>query len=229
MINPGFVKTLAFLLATTALTTTASADTFVPAVIVPGQQLTSLPDGSDGVVPLLPDPFSVQFSFGGNSTTGPAGTLTEFVGNDSMISPFGPSGVIFAFGLSVTRGDIASVAFAGFTGFGAAVKVCDSGCIEGEGTVPTVVSRSPNGDLIGFGFGTLLTGSSGGFAIYTNAISFTDPAIVFTDSLGAAVSIEGGFGPAVPEPSTWAMMLLGFGGVGFMAYRRKPKRSSIAA
>jgi hypothetical protein len=28
---------------------------------------------------------------------------------------------------------------------------------------------------------------------------------------------------AVPEPSTWAMMLLGFAGVGFMAYRRKPR------
>ncbi len=26
---------------------------------------------------------------------------------------------------------------------------------------------------------------------------------------------------AVPEPSTWAMLLLGFGGLGFMAYRRK--------
>ena len=28
---------------------------------------------------------------------------------------------------------------------------------------------------------------------------------------------------AVPEPSTWAMMILGFTGVGFMAYRRKSK------
>jgi hypothetical protein len=26
---------------------------------------------------------------------------------------------------------------------------------------------------------------------------------------------------AVPEPSTWAMMILGFIGVGFVAYRRK--------
>jgi hypothetical protein len=27
--------------------------------------------------------------------------------------------------------------------------------------------------------------------------------------------------PAVPEPSTWAMLILGFAGVGFMAYRRR--------
>jgi hypothetical protein len=26
---------------------------------------------------------------------------------------------------------------------------------------------------------------------------------------------------AIPEPSTWAMMILGFAGVGFMAYRRR--------
>jgi PEP-CTERM motif len=29
--------------------------------------------------------------------------------------------------------------------------------------------------------------------------------------------------PAVPEPSTWAMMVLGFAGIGFMAYRRKSR------
>jgi outer membrane lipase/esterase len=33
----------------------------------------------------------------------------------------------------------------------------------------------------------------------------------------------------VPEPSTWAMMLLGFAGVGFMAYRRKSKPAWVAA
>jgi PEP-CTERM motif len=31
------------------------------------------------------------------------------------------------------------------------------------------------------------------------------------------------FTTAVPEPSTWAMMLLGFAGVGLLAYRRKNK------
>jgi PEP-CTERM motif len=32
---------------------------------------------------------------------------------------------------------------------------------------------------------------------------------------------------AVPEPSTWAMMILGFVGVGFMAYRRKQNGPSL--
>jgi hypothetical protein len=33
---------------------------------------------------------------------------------------------------------------------------------------------------------------------------------------------------AVPEPSTWAMMVLGFAGVGFLAYRRNSKSALIA-
>ena len=33
---------------------------------------------------------------------------------------------------------------------------------------------------------------------------------------------------AVPEPSTWAMMILGFAGVGFMTYRRR-KVAALAA
>jgi hypothetical protein len=31
----------------------------------------------------------------------------------------------------------------------------------------------------------------------------------------------------VPEPSTWAMLLLGFAGIGFMAYRRSRKVATI--
>ena len=33
----------------------------------------------------------------------------------------------------------------------------------------------------------------------------------------------------VPEPSTWAMMIIGFAGVAFVAYRRKSRPASIAA
>lgn len=34
---------------------------------------------------------------------------------------------------------------------------------------------------------------------------------------------------AVPEPSTWAMMILGFAGVGFLAYRRRYQSATLAA
>lgn len=37
-----------------------------------------------------------------------------------------------------------------------------------------------------------------------------------------------GIASAVPETSTWAMMILGFFGVGFMAYRRKSKLTMMA-
>ena len=42
-----------------------------------------------------------------------------------------------------------------------------------------------------------------------------------------AFSLQGVSG--VPEPATWAMMILGFAGIGFMAYRRKLKPALMAA
>jgi hypothetical protein len=33
--------------------------------------------------------------------------------------------------------------------------------------------------------------------------------------------------PGVPEPSTWAMMLIGFAGLGFTAYRRTKKSAAV--
>lgn len=40
---------------------------------------------------------------------------------------------------------------------------------------------------------------------------------------------SGDFVVSVPEPSTWAMMVLGFAGVGYLAYRRRNKPAQIAA
>jgi hypothetical protein len=41
------------------------------------------------------------------------------------------------------------------------------------------------------------------------------------DNINYGSDHVGANGPAAPEPATWAMMILGFAGVGFMAYRRK--------
>jgi hypothetical protein len=48
--------------------------------------------------------------------------------------------------------------------------------------------------------------------------------------LDLAIDTTGSFlvRSAVPEPSTWAMMILGFAGVGFMAYRRSRKDQGLA-
>ncbi len=35
-------------------------------------------------------------------------------------------------------------------------------------------------------------------------------------------------GSAVPEPSTWAMLLVGFGALGLAAFRRAKKRMAVA-
>jgi hypothetical protein len=66
-------------------------------------------------------------------------------------------------------------------------------------------------------FGVLLTGLDAGDA-YLN---------IHTTNFGSG-EIRG-FLHAVPEPSTWAMLLLGFAGIGFMAHRRKSKPALMAA
>jgi hypothetical protein len=44
-------------------------------------------------------------------------------------------------------------------------------------------------------------------------------------SVGGTVSTA----PAVPEPATWAMMLLGFTGLGYAAFRRSAKGRGVLA
>ena len=70
----------------------------------------------------------------------------------------------------------------------------------------------------------------------TDSLSATTAAAVSGESFQTLVtsdpdvSIRGvSFAPSVPEPSTWAMMLLGFAGLGFMTYRRKSKTALLAA
>jgi hypothetical protein len=81
------------------------------------------------------------------------------------------------------------------------------GPITGFG-LANVGSGNGNGDF----FATTVTTVGGGFEISS-----------LGDATFTAVT------SAVPEPSTWAMLILGFAGVGFMAYRRKGKPALMAA
>ena len=77
-----------------------------------------------------------------------------------------------------------------------------------------------------------LLGNEGGGGQTMSA--YVDPTFQFADSADASTyslvfseGIGNSPGGAVPEPSTWAMMLLGFAGMGFVAYR-KAKRPSLS-
>jgi PEP-CTERM motif len=89
-----------------------------------------------------------------------------------------------------------------------------NGITFGTGAPGSLTGGSTLQFLLGGEFGecsgTTVCGAIGGPAFPNGALQ----------ELGATT-----FTAAVPEPSTWAMMILGFFGLGFMAYRRKSEGS----
>jgi hypothetical protein len=88
--------------------------------------------------------------------------------------------------------------------------------VNGAAPVDLDINGQPNSTFVGF----------------TDNVPITSISISDLTSPGAEIdtlSFTTGFTAAVPEPSTWAMMILGFAGVGFMAYRRKSKPVWMAA
>jgi PEP-CTERM motif len=104
------------------------------------------------------------------------------------------------------------------------------------GSVQLFGTRSADGNSLSvldfrYGFPPSHAGCSfvcAGQIVINSPIGPNDPSNFFAiDDLGGNSVIES-FTPhftllagAVPEPSTWAMMILGFAGVGFLAYRRR--------
>ena len=54
-------------------------------------------------------------------------------------------------------------------------------------------------------------------------------ALVLADGVVVDGTSGGGLSLNAPEPSTWAMMILGFAGLGFAGYRKSRKASAVAA
>jgi hypothetical protein len=82
---------------------------------------------------------------------------------------------------------------------------------------------------LGYVSGTSLSGSATFDGQTFASLGLTPGTYVYTwgsgpDADHATINIE-----SVPEPSTWAMMLLGFAALGFLGYRRNREAVSIAA
>jgi hypothetical protein len=66
------------------------------------------------------------------------------------------------------------------------------------------------------------------FEHFTGGDAFNRIDVTLGISLPDGLSIAGESPvTAVPETSTWAMLLLGFAGIGFMAYRRRTKADML--
>lgn len=87
---------------------------------------------------------------------------------------------------------------------------------------PTGGSFDQNSENLSFFAGSSLNFNPNVSGIYTFDLQLFSA----QDRLLGDVSIQVN---AVPEPSTWAMLILGFAGVGFMAYRRKSRPAALAA
>jgi hypothetical protein len=83
-----------------------------------------------------------------------------------------------------------------------------------------VVDLYSNGDITAVGNPPVTPGPN----FYGVVVGYTDPINGFTPDYTSA----NGLVFAAPEPSTWAMMVLGFAGLGFAGYRASRKAATIA-
>jgi hypothetical protein len=72
-------------------------------------------------------------------------------------------------------------------------------------------------------YNMMMTSTSGGLSVAPATFATAGGALAFTSITALSFKATGG----VPEASTWALMLAGFAGVGFLGYRRS--RSAVKA
>lgn len=103
--------------------------------------------------------------------------------------------------------------------------------------------ESPSVDGPGTGIAFYLNGSTlvpgevpnsfaGSFFGFTSDVPFSSVLMTAGSQGGVSETYEASpivFAGAVPEPATWAMIILGFAGVGLLSYRRKRTSALMAA
>jgi hypothetical protein len=160
--------------------------------------------------------FTVTFnptSFVDNQTTG----ITE----NSLTSAVQPSSVI---GLtfipaSIATGNVSLLYIGGIANDADQVNAGTSDFVLGLAFLnPSDLSSPVLAECIG---GSSCGSASGNASVFQSGYTTADTSTTWLATEGTV--------SAVPEPSTWAMMILGFAGLGFMTYRRKSKPALMAA
>ena len=200
-----------------------------PISLTPGSTVSPLPNGGStgddvGGRTILYD-HTQAFSFADGLLTGTLrDRVLRYADAPSALHP----GLYFDYEIQLTSGSLSSFVISGYGTYSTSVKICGlSGCggSGANGVAATSASRSADGDELTFAFASPITAGqhSANLQIFSSAALFQDPLAFLIDTNGNSFSVDV-VAPAiaaVPEPSTWAMMILGFAGVGFLAYRRK--------
>ena len=74
----------------------------------------------------------------------------------------------------------------------------------------------------------LVTGTTGDYAAPAYSTTTRDPNQYLAIEGGDTATLSLGASSALPEPSTWAMLVLGLAGLGYAAYRKPRSSISIA-
>ena len=155
---------------------------------------------------------------GSASNVGTVTRISSFISGSQ--GQYGWYGIGYGYtDVRLTGGDeMQSIQFLAGSGFGYGVgnlvyEVLDQGSVVSTGSVP-IRNNGYDRTMTPYGF------SGGGFDEIRLQVLYSSTSFQ-TGQLEAGVFDSFGAVGTVPEPSTWAMLLLGFAGIGFMAYRRK--------
>ena len=101
---------------------------------------------------------------------------------------------------------------------------------EGDRTTPSIVAFAPDGrTLVSVSYEDPSFGSVGHMLWHHDSFTFVATGDTSTIRLAAVTDSNAGVffdtvsvtGPGVPEPAAWALMIVGFGGVGAVLRRRR--------
>jgi hypothetical protein len=115
--------------------------------------------------------------------------------------------VDFNYSIGSTSFDMSNTAFDGSVRIGGAINGIDTVAGSTDDFLFQFIPFQPSGFLI----------------ISPSYLSVATSPIIFSTSLSLTAKDPDVQNP-VPEPSTWAMMLLGFGAAGFAFRRRRPRQ-----
>jgi PEP-CTERM motif len=194
----------------------SSSPNFNPTNFIYGPANTPYSEGS----------ITVEYVGSNNSNGGVTTNISGFIsGSQGQYGWYGNGDGYTDVRLTV-GGEIQSIQFLAGSGFGYGVgnldyEVLDHGTIVSSGTVP-IRNHGLDRTMTPYGF------SGGGFDEIRLQVLFSSTSFQPGNSDAGVFDGFGAVG-AVPEPSTWAMLIFGFAGIGFMAYRRKSKSALMAA